>query len=63
METIRNIGEKVIPHFQGHLATPTASHDWAVAKRNELFGRAGQAIMNAIVEHVEDTSPATAGAE
>jgi limonene 1,2-monooxygenase len=63
MRSYRLFAEKVIPHFQGQLATPTASHDWATAKRNELFGRAGQAIMNAITEHVEDTAPATAGAE
>ena len=63
MRSYRLFAEKVIPHFQGQIATPTASHDWATAKRNELFGRAGQAIMNAITEHVEDTSPATAGAE
>ena len=29
---------------------PRASHDWATAKRGELFGRAGQAIMNAITD-------------
>jgi limonene 1,2-monooxygenase len=63
MRSYRLFAERVIPHFQGQLATPTASHDWATAKRNELFGRAGQAIMNAITEHVEDTTPATSGAE
>ena len=30
------------------------SHDWATAKRGELFGRAGQAMLNAITSHVEE---------
>jgi limonene 1,2-monooxygenase len=45
---------EVIPHFTGQLGAPRASHDWAVDKRNELFGRAGQAILNAITSHVEE---------
>ena len=45
---------KVIPHFKHKLAAPRATHDWAASKRNELFGRAGQAIMNAITSHVEE---------
>ena len=49
---------EVIPHFTGHLAAPRASHDWAVAKRAELFGRAGQAILNAITSHVEEKAEA-----
>jgi hypothetical protein len=44
----------VIPHFQGQLGSPRASHDWATAKRAELFGRAGQAIMQAITTHVDE---------
>jgi len=44
----------VIPHFRGQLGSPRASHDWATAKRAELFGRAGQAIMNAITTHVDE---------
>jgi limonene 1,2-monooxygenase len=53
----------VAPHFQGQLESARASHDWATAKRPELFGRAGAAILNAIQSHVEerdadvDTSP------
>ena len=45
---------EVIPHFTGQLSAAKASHDWAVAKRGELFGRAGQAILNAITSHVEE---------
>ena len=48
----RLFAREVIPHFQGQLEAPRASHDWATAKRGELFGRAGQAIMNAIQTHV-----------
>jgi limonene 1,2-monooxygenase len=44
----------VIPHFRGQLGSPRASHDWATAKRAELFGRAGQAIMQAITTHVDE---------
>jgi limonene 1,2-monooxygenase len=44
----------VIPHFKGQLGSPRASHDWATAKRAELFGRAGQAIMQAITTHVDE---------
>ncbi len=50
----RLFAEKVIPHFQGQLGAPRASHDWATAKRGELFGRAGQAMMNAIQSHVAE---------
>ena len=44
----------VVPHFQGQLESARASHDWATAKRPELFGRAGAAILNAIQSHVEE---------
>ena len=47
---------EVIPHFKGQLTAPRASHDWAKGKRDELFGRAGQAIVNAITEHVDEPS-------
>ncbi|MEY2472572.1 MAG: limonene 1,2-monooxygenase, partial [Actinomycetota bacterium] len=50
----RLFAEKVMPHFQGQLGAPRTSHDWATAKRNELFGRAGQAMMNAIQSHVQE---------
>ena len=33
---------EVIPHFTGQLSAARASHDWATAKRGELFGRAGR---------------------
>jgi limonene 1,2-monooxygenase len=50
----RLFAEKVIPHFQGQLAAPRASHDWATENRGKLFGRAIQAMGNAINEHVEE---------
>ncbi len=59
LRSYRLIAREVIPHFKGQLAAPRASHDWETAKRNELFGRAGQAIMNAIVSHVEEKQTAT----
>jgi hypothetical protein len=48
-------------HFTGHLASTEASHQWAISKREHLFGRAGQAILDAITTHVEETSAATNG--
>jgi limonene 1,2-monooxygenase len=54
----RLFAREVIPHFQGQLAAPTESHDWATAKRGELFGRAGQAMMNAIQSHVQEKAEA-----
>jgi limonene 1,2-monooxygenase len=53
---------EVMPHFQGQLAAPRASHDWAVANRNELFGRAGQAMLNAITAHVDEKAADAAAA-
>ena len=50
----RLFAREVIPHFTGQLAATRASHDWATSKRAELFGRAGQAILNAITSHVEE---------
>ncbi len=47
-----------MPHFQGQLAAPAASHDWATGKRAEIFGRTGQAMMNAITAHVEEKATA-----
>jgi limonene 1,2-monooxygenase len=55
MRSYRLIAREVIPHFKGRLAAPKASHDWATARRPEIFGRAGQAILNAITSHVEET--------
>ena len=54
MRSYRLFAREVIPHFKGRLASPRASHEWATAKRGEIFGRAGQAIMNAIQTHVEE---------
>jgi hypothetical protein len=48
------LAQHVIPHFKGRLLAPQASHEWATDKRNELFGRAGQAIMDAIQTHVQE---------
>src|SRR6202048_4984007 len=45
---------KVIPHFKGQLEAPRASHEWARGKRNELLGRAGEAIFKAIGEHTDE---------
>jgi limonene 1,2-monooxygenase len=47
---------KVMPHFKGQLHAPQASHDWAQRKRDDLFGRAGEAIMKAIGEHTAGQS-------
>jgi len=62
LKSYRLFAEKVIPHFQGQLARPQASHDWAVANRKKLFGRAGQAILNAITTHVEEKEADAAAA-
>ncbi|HYZ98623.1 MAG TPA: LLM class flavin-dependent oxidoreductase [Acidimicrobiales bacterium] len=56
LASYRLFAREVMPYFQGQLASPRASHDWAIAKRNELFGRAGQAMLNAITSHVEEKS-------
>ena len=50
----RLFAEKVIPHFQGQLAAPKASHDWATENRGKLFGRSIQAMGNAISQHVAE---------
>lgn len=57
LNSYRLFAREVIPHFTGQLAAPRASHDWATAKRAELFGRAGQAIMEAIQTHVDEIAP------
>ena len=58
----RLFAREVIPHFTGQLQSQRTSHDWAVARRGELFGRAGQAILDAITTHVEEQQSG-AGAE
>jgi len=61
-KSYRLFAREVMPHFQGQLASQRRSHDWATEKRGEIFGRAGQAMMNAITKHVEerDAKPAAA---
>ena len=54
INSYRLFGREVIPHFQGQLGAPRASHEWATNSRVELFGRAGQAMLNAIQSHVEE---------
>lgn len=54
IESYRLFAERVMPHFQNQLQAQRDSHDWATGKRNELFGRAGQAIMNAVQQHVQE---------
>lgn len=46
---------KVIPYFKGQLAAPQDSHDWASGKRRALLGRAGEAVVNAIEEHTQES--------
>jgi limonene 1,2-monooxygenase len=54
IESYRLFAREVIPHFKGRLDAPRASHQWATDKRAELFGRAGQAVLNAIQTHVQE---------
>lgn len=54
LASYRLFAREVMPHFQGQLEAPRVSHDWATAKRSELFGRAGQAMLNAIQSHVQE---------
>ena len=60
LASYRLFAREVMPHFQGRLEAPRVSHDWATAKRHELFGRAGQAMLNAITTHVEEKAQDTA---
>ena len=45
---------EVMPHFKGQLTAPRASHDWAKGMRDQLLGRAGEAIVKAINEHTDE---------
>ena len=63
IESYRLFAERVIPHFQGKLQAQRTSHDWATGKRNELFGRAGMAIMNAVQQHVQEQDADQQGAD
>jgi limonene 1,2-monooxygenase len=58
LKSFRLFAREVIPHFQHRLEGPRTSHDWAVDKRHELFGRAGQAMLDAITSHVEEKEQA-----
>jgi limonene 1,2-monooxygenase len=62
LESYRLFAREVIPRFQGHLGAPRASHEWATAKRGELFGAAGHAILNAITSHVDEKAASTSAA-
>jgi len=61
MRSFRLFAREVVPYFKGQLDPARASHEWAISKRDHLFGRAGQAIMDAITTHVEETTAATNG--
>ena len=63
LRSYRLFAREVIPHFKNQLQSARASHEWATAKRGEIFGRAGQAIMNAITTHVEEKAAAGAAAD
>jgi limonene 1,2-monooxygenase len=43
-----------MPHFKGQLIAPRVSHDWATGMRDQLLGRAGEAIVKAINEHTDE---------
>src|SRR6201999_804693 len=48
------LARNVIPHFKGQLEASRSSHEWARGKREELLGRAGEAVVKATGEHVEE---------
>lgn len=48
------MARKVIPHFKRQLDASRASHDWAKGMRDQLLGRAGEAVVKAISEHVDE---------
>jgi limonene 1,2-monooxygenase len=52
------MARKVIPHFKRQLEASRSSHDWAKGKRDQLIGRAGEAIVKAITEHVDEQKDA-----
>ncbi|MCE3551995.1 LLM class flavin-dependent oxidoreductase [Pseudonocardia sp. RS11V-5] len=62
IESYRLFARHVIPHFKGRLAAPKASHDWAVAKREQIFGRAGEAVIGAIKSHAAEAGATREGA-
>ena len=52
-----------MPHFKGQLTAPRASHDWAKGMRDQLLGRAGEAIVKAITEHTDELKTDAEGKE
>jgi limonene 1,2-monooxygenase len=44
----------VIPHFKGQLEASRSSHKWAGGMREQLLGRAGEAVVKAITEHTDE---------
>ena len=52
------MARKVIPHFKRQLEASRASHEWAKGKRDQLIGRAGEAVVKAITEHVDEQKDA-----
>lgn len=58
LRSYRLFAREVIPHFKGQLAAPRDSHEWAASKRDQLFGKAAEAIMKSVSQHVEETTSA-----
>jgi limonene 1,2-monooxygenase len=56
MHSYELFAREVIPHFKGQLTASHTSHEWAKGLRDQLFGRVGEAVGNAIAEHTKDTS-------
>ena len=54
---------EVMPHFKVQLVAPRASHDWAKDMRDQLLGRAGEAIVKAINEHTDELKMAAERAD
>ncbi len=52
MNSYRLFAREVMPHFQGQLVAPRASHQWAAEQRDRLFARARDGITKAIKSHV-----------
>jgi len=48
---------KVMPHFKGQLQAAQASHEWAKNMRDQLLGRAGEAVVKAIGEYTAEAAP------
>jgi limonene 1,2-monooxygenase len=59
LRSYRLFAREVAPHFRHLLDGPRASHEWATDNRAQLFGRAGQAMLDAITSHVEEKAADT----